>query len=44
MLKIAIMLGDDIGLELVPEAKHLTRDLGGNASTLQMGDAVVRAL
>jgi len=51
MLKIGILLGDDIGLEVVPEAvkviaqaQHLTADLGGKASTTQMGDAVVAAL
>ena len=51
MLKIGILLGDDIGLEVVPEAvkviaqaQHLTADLGGKASTTQMGDAVVQAL
>jgi isocitrate/isopropylmalate dehydrogenase len=29
---------------VIAEAKHLTADLGGKASTSQMGDAVVRAL
>jgi 3-isopropylmalate dehydrogenase len=29
---------------VIAEAKHLTPDLGGKASTSQMGDAVVRAL
>lgn len=103
MLKIGILLGDDIGLEVVPEAvkvmkaaaaktglevqwsehpilsgkmlfewlghkrgeakaveaarrietavdkviaeaKHLTRDLGGSASTTEMGDAIAAAV
>jgi 3-isopropylmalate dehydrogenase len=29
---------------VIAEAKHLTRDLGGAASTTEMGDAVVRAI
>jgi 3-isopropylmalate dehydrogenase len=29
---------------VIAEAKHLTRDLGGNASTQEMGDAIVAAL
>jgi isocitrate/isopropylmalate dehydrogenase len=28
---------------VVAEAKALTRDVGGNASTVEMGDAVARA-
>jgi 3-isopropylmalate dehydrogenase len=28
----------------IAEGKHLTRDLGGNASTQQMGDAIVEAV
>jgi isocitrate/isopropylmalate dehydrogenase len=45
VLKIGVLLGDNIGLEVVPEcAKHLTADLGGKASTKQMGDAVAAAV
>jgi 3-isopropylmalate dehydrogenase len=29
---------------VIAEARHLTRDLGGNASTQEMGDAIVAAL
>ena len=59
VLKIGVLPGDDIGLEVVPEAarlidaavdrviaeaKHLTRDLGGSASTTEMGDAIAAAV
>ncbi len=30
--------------KVIDEAKHLTGDLGGKASTSQMGDAVAAAL
>ena len=30
--------------KVIAEAKHLTGDLGGKASTTEMGDAIVRAL
>ncbi len=30
--------------KVVNEAKHLTKDLGGNASTQQMGDAIAAAV
>lgn len=30
--------------KVIAEAKHLTRDLGGRASTVEMGDAVVAAI
>jgi len=30
--------------QVISEAKHLTRDLGGTASTTEMGDAVVDAI
>jgi isocitrate/isopropylmalate dehydrogenase len=30
--------------EVIAEAKHLTADLGGKASTTQMGDAVAAAV
>jgi 3-isopropylmalate dehydrogenase len=30
--------------EVIAEAKHLTRDLGGNASTQRMGDAIAAAI
>ena len=29
---------------VIVEAKHLTKDLGGNASTQQMGDAIAAAV
>jgi 3-isopropylmalate dehydrogenase len=29
---------------VIAEAKHLTRDLGGSASTQQMGDAIAAAV
>ena len=35
----------DVAMEkVIAEAKHLTPDLGGKASTQQMGDAVAAAL
>jgi isocitrate/isopropylmalate dehydrogenase len=30
--------------KVIAEAKHLTRDLGGSASTTEMGDAVAGAM
>jgi 3-isopropylmalate dehydrogenase len=30
--------------KVIADAQHLTADLGGKASTIQMGDAVVQAL
>jgi 3-isopropylmalate dehydrogenase len=30
--------------KVIAEAKHLTRDLGGRASTTEMGDAVAAAV
>ena len=30
--------------KVIAEAKHLTSDLGGNASTQQMGDAIAAAV
>lgn len=35
---------DDAMDKVIAEARHLTRDLGGSASTSQMGDAVAAAL
>jgi 3-isopropylmalate dehydrogenase len=30
--------------KVIAEARHLTRDLGGHASTTEMGDAIIRAM
>ena len=30
--------------KVIAEGKHLTRDLGGNASTTEMGDAIAAAI
>jgi 3-isopropylmalate dehydrogenase len=40
----AAKLIDDAVEKVIDEAKHLTGDLGGKASTSQMGDAVAAAL
>ena len=37
-------LVDDAMEKVIDEAKHLTGDLGGKASTTQMGDAVAAAV
>ena len=40
----AAQLIDDAMEKVIDEAKHLTGDLGGKASTTQMGDAVAAAV
>jgi 3-isopropylmalate dehydrogenase len=40
----AARLMDQAMDKVIAEAKHLTADLGGKASTTQMADAVVQAL
>jgi len=40
----AARLMDQAMDKVIAEAKHLTADLGGKASTIQMGDAVAQAL
>lgn len=41
--KAAALIVQAVG-KVIAEAKHLTPDLGGKASTSQMGDAIVAAL
>ena len=40
----AALLIDAAMEKVIAEAKHLTRDLGGKASTKEMGDAVAAAI
>ena len=39
----AALIGTAIG-KVIQEGRHITRDIGGTAGTVEMGDAIVKAL